>query len=277
MTDQRMTAEPKLRVLSLGAGVQSTTMALMAARGEMTPMPDCAIFADTGWEPATVYRHLDWLMSGAVLPFPVHVVQHGNLRDDLLAKATGRRRERFAAVPFFTSGGGIGRRQCTREYKVAPIAKKLRALMGYEARRRIPANSCEVWIGISTDEAVRMKPSRYPWQKNRWPLIDKRLNRWDCLNWLERNNYPVPGKSSCLGCPYHSNAHWRDMRNNHPGEWADTVSVDRAVRSATKMGMLEQQFMHRSLKPLGEVDLSTDDERGQADLFGNECEGMCGV
>ena len=37
-----------LRVISLGAGVQSTTMALMAAHGEIGPMPDCAIFADTG-------------------------------------------------------------------------------------------------------------------------------------------------------------------------------------------------------------------------------------
>ena len=39
-----------LRILSLGAGVQSTTLALMAAHGEVEA-PDCAIFADTGWEP----------------------------------------------------------------------------------------------------------------------------------------------------------------------------------------------------------------------------------
>jgi hypothetical protein len=53
----------RLRVLSLGAGVQSTTMALMAAHGEVGPMPDCAIFSDTGWEPNAVYQHLAWLMS----------------------------------------------------------------------------------------------------------------------------------------------------------------------------------------------------------------------
>ena len=45
----------RLRVLSLGAGVQSSTLALMASRGEIGPMPDCAIFADTGAEPAKVY------------------------------------------------------------------------------------------------------------------------------------------------------------------------------------------------------------------------------
>ena len=38
----------QLRIISLGAGVQSTTMALMAAHGEITPMPHCAIFALTG-------------------------------------------------------------------------------------------------------------------------------------------------------------------------------------------------------------------------------------
>jgi hypothetical protein len=35
--------------------------------------------------------------------------------------------------------------------------------------------------------------------------------------------------------------------------------------------------VHRDLVPLDQVDLSTDAERGQADLFNDECEGMCGV
>ncbi len=34
--------EPRLRVLSLGVGVQSVTLALMAARGDIGCMPDCA-------------------------------------------------------------------------------------------------------------------------------------------------------------------------------------------------------------------------------------------
>lgn len=71
----------RLRVLSLGAGVQSTTLALLAAHGVIGPMPDCAIFADTAWEPQAVYDHLAWLMSPNLLPFPVHVVSAGSLRD----------------------------------------------------------------------------------------------------------------------------------------------------------------------------------------------------
>ena len=33
-------------IISFGAGVQSSTMALMAAKGLIGPMPDAAIFAD---------------------------------------------------------------------------------------------------------------------------------------------------------------------------------------------------------------------------------------
>ena len=81
----------RLRVLSLGAGVQSTTLALMAAHGEIGPMPDCAIFANTGWEPKAVYEHLAWLNSPNVLPFPVHIVTAGNIREGFVKGALGER------------------------------------------------------------------------------------------------------------------------------------------------------------------------------------------
>ncbi|MBK8468162.1 MAG: hypothetical protein IPL32_20295 [Chloracidobacterium sp.] len=64
-------------IISLGAGVQSSTMALMAAHGEITPIPDCAIFADTQAEPQSVYTWLDWLEKE--LPFPVYRVTKGSL------------------------------------------------------------------------------------------------------------------------------------------------------------------------------------------------------
>ena len=69
-------SKQELRVLSLGAGVQSTCLALMAARGEITPMPDYAIFADT-FEPKHVYDHLKWLESE--VPFPILTVRNGDI------------------------------------------------------------------------------------------------------------------------------------------------------------------------------------------------------
>jgi len=265
-------------VISLGAGVQSSTMALMAAHGEITPMPDCAIFADTGWEPKTVYDHLRWLMSPNVLPFPVHVVSAGrSIRNDII-RASDKVIPRYVSAPFFTATGGLSRRQCTREFKIEPLQRKQRQLLGYKPRQRIPDKSIEVWIGISLDEVIRVKPARQNWQTNRWPLIEKSMHRRDCLKWLAAHDYPTPPKSSCIGCPYHSDAHWRGMRDNAPDEWADAVAVDKALRDrGPARGMRAKLYMHRSLKPLDEADLRTDEEAGQLDLFNNECEGMCGV
>lgn len=256
--------------LSLGAGVQSTALALKAARGEITPMPEAAIFADTGWEPKKVYDHLDWLERQ--LPFPVHRVSAGNIRDGLVAGAGGAR---WASIPAFTETGLL-RRQCTKEYKLVPIRRKVRELAGIAGKRSPKEPIVTQWIGISTDEAIRMKPSREAWQTNRWPLIELGMSRADCLAWMERNGYPQPPKSSCIGCPFHSNDLWRDMRDNSPEEWADAVEIDRMIRTGYR-GMRQQLFLHRSLKPLDEVDLRTDAEKGQPDLFMNDCEGMCGV
>ncbi len=122
-----------------------------------------------------------------------------------------------------------------------------------------------------------MKPSRTAWAVNRWPLIEKRMSRFDCLNWLDRNGYPRPPKSACTFCPYRSDEQWRLMRDTDPDSFADAVEVDRHIRRNMPRVRTGEVFIHRSLKPLDEVDLSRPAEWGQGDLFGNECEGMCGV
>ncbi|WEX12382.1 hypothetical protein [Chelativorans sp. AA-79] len=294
----------RLRVLSLGAGVQSTTLALMAAHGEVTPMPDLAVFADTGWEPARVYEHLQWLASDNVLPFAIHVVSAGNIRDGLLRGARG---ERWASIPAFTrtvtpagtrivhyeedADGekrpvgqrvlardevaiGMITRQCTTEYKLEPIRRHVRILAGLSGLRAPGYPVVEQWIGISTDEAIRMKPSFQAWQVNRWPLLEKRMSRSDCLIWLRQHGYPIPPKSACLGCPFHSNARWRQIRDEDPAGWADAVEADRSIRTGFR-GMRAELYLHRSCVPLDQADLS--DDSGQLDLWPLECEGMCGV
>jgi hypothetical protein len=110
----------RLRVLSLGASVQSTTLALMAAQGEIGPMPDCAIFADTGWEPNAVYEHLAWLRSPNILPFPVHIVSAGNLRADIVAGAQGGHWASIPAVTRNTMRLGPWFRSMTRTRTASP-------------------------------------------------------------------------------------------------------------------------------------------------------------
>lgn len=278
---QPPSTNPLLRVLSLGAGVQSTTLALMAAHGEIGPMPDCAIFADTQSEPLAVYDHLRWLMSPNVLPFPVHVITAGNLGAEIRLAASGHARN-DARPPFFIKNPdgsrGILRRQCTGDYKIDPIHKMVRQLIGLKPRQRAPKTVVvEQWIGISTDESHRMKPSLHPMAVNRWPLIEQEMSRHSCLRWLENHDYPRPPKSACTFCPYRSDLAWRNMRDTDPVAWAEALEIDATIRSPGYVGLVGEAYIHDSLTPLAEVDLSTAAERGQPDLFGNECDGMCGV
>jgi hypothetical protein len=265
------------RFLSLGAGVQSSTLALMIAHGELEPV-DAAIFADTQWEPRHVYDWLNWLeaeIQRCSHPFPVYRVTQGSLRQDTLNKKIG---QRVAAIPWHmvmpNGDRAMARRQCTMEYKVQPITRKTREMVGLVPRQRAKGILCEMLIGISTDEALRMKPAHEAWKKHRWPLIEKSMSRNDCLRWMERKGYPLPPKSSCIGCPFHSDHEWRLIKAD-PVSWADALEVDQAIRQ--QPGMKGQQFMHRSCVPLDQVDLSTAEDHGQVDMFNNECEGMCGV
>lgn len=254
-------------------------ISLMAAAGEITPMPHAAIFADTQDEPASVYRWLDWLEPR--LSFPVHRVTAGKLSEKALAPKMSKDGRRYTqtSIPYFTkdlySGekGKIPYRICTADFKLDPLMKKARELG--EVKRGEKTIRVIQWIGISLDEVSRMKPSREKWAQSRWPLIEKEMRRNDCLTWMKVRGFPEPPRSACVFCPYHSNSEWRRLRDSEP------VQFEKAVQRAKahSQNIRSQVFLHRSCVPLDQVDLSTDNERGQGILagFNAECEGMCGV
>jgi len=268
-----------IHIISLGAGVQSSTMALMAAHGEILPMPDAAIFADTQAEPKSVYVWLDWLEKQ--LPFPVYRVTKGNLTDVALlirTKRDGSGKWAKTVLPTYIKNPdgsrGITQRQCTYDYKVLVIERTTRGLL-----KKHNAESAVQWIGISLDEAHRMKESRHPKIKNRWPLVDLGMKRHDCLGWMVAHNYPEPPRSACIYCPYHSDTEWRRLQREEPEEFQKAVIFERRLqevkRECRNMGGIP--YLHNSLRPLDSIDFSSEEERGQTNLFGNECEGMCGV
>ncbi len=261
-----------IHIISLGAGVQSSTMALMATHGEITPMPKCAIFADTQDEPQSVYVWLDWLEKQ--LPFPVHRVTAGRLSEYVLKlrpRKDGNGLNSWGGVPAFTVDSGMLPRQCTRDFKVVPLEREIRRIGG-----RAMVTS---WIGISLDEVHRMKPSRGKTIMNRWPLIEKRISRHDCLRWMNEHSYPVPPRSACVFCPYHSDREWRRLRDDEPEAFKSAVEFERSFRDTKSKTHTSKRlpFLHRLLVPLDQVDFSTDEDHGQQVMFGNECEGMCGV
>jgi hypothetical protein len=266
-----------LTVISLGAGVQSSTMALMAADGEL-PKPDCAIFADTGNEPKAVYRYLEFLKK--VLPYPIYIVSKGNITEDMINSI--KNNTKFPTAPFFTQNvitgkKGMLRRQCTSDYKIQPIKKKLRELCNIGYKKHFPKDKyIEQWIGISTDEIQRMKPSRDPYILNRHPLIELKMSRQDCINYLNKNKIPSPEKSACIICPYHNDAYWHFMKTERLSEFKEAVELDKKIRTGAK-NIKDNLYLHKSCKPLDEVEFDKKENDKQLDMFNNECEGMCGV
>jgi hypothetical protein len=145
-------------------------------------------------------------------------------------------------------------------------------------RKRFPKDKyIEQWIGISTDEIQRMKPARDPYIKNRHPLIELNMSRQDCINYLKKNEIPLPEKSACIVCPFHNDAYWHFMKTERPSEFETAVKFDKEVRNITRKED-EQIFVHRSCKPLDEIEFNKKETDKQLDMFSHLCdEGMCGV
>jgi hypothetical protein len=295
--------KPKLRrVLNLGAGTQSSVLAVMCDRGELPPV-EVALFADTQAEPKEVYDHLDWLEK-QLKRTPIVRLTNGNLETDAIAfrrhrysedASTGRKG--YASIPLFVmnpdGSQGIIRRQCTAEYKITPIQRYIRReMLGLADGQRAPKGvHIEQVFGISFDERQRMRRPEVSWCVYDYPLVDLKLGRWQVIEkaekWFPDRVFP---RSACYFCPYKSNEEWRRLRDDHPAEWAKAVAFDHAIRDAGTAGqeakkmLVGKPFLHRQMVPLDKADLRDDDDKtGQMKFPGlmgvaeNECEGMCGV
>lgn len=262
---REMSAKGKtMKIISLGWGVQSFTLAAMSALGELEPV-DFAIHADTGHESQLTYefaaRWTPW--------FEEH-----NLSIKTVKNPIANMGELFykgqTHIPAFTKsvsdGDGQLNRSCTQRWKIAPMRRAIRLVAPKGA-------SIEQWIGISLDEFQRMKDSDVKYITHRWPLIEKRMTRADCVEWLEANGLEVPPKSACTFCPFHDTAEWRRIQGNAV-DWAEAVKIDHDIR-LVRPGY--ETYIHPSRRPLEKVDLRTEQERGQLSLWDAECSGICGV
>lgn len=254
---ERTYNSPRFTYLSLGAGVQSSALFAMSALGlRECPRAEVAIFADTQDEPGWVYDQLSVLESfGEKHGLPIVRVTRGKLSAD-----------RRVQIPAFVVGQdgepGLLSRSCTRDYKIQPVRKEARSRM-----KGAGLKGAVCLFGISVEEAQRMKISPVLWIQNRYPLIEARMTRSACAQVLTDVGLPVPRKSSCGYCPYHSDQQWRDVRDHDPAAWARALAFDEQLQ--TERGA----FLHRSLIPLRLVDLGIE----EPGLFGEDCDGVCGV
>lgn len=247
------------RVLSFGGGVQSSAMLLMALEGRFGDRPDVAVFADPGWETKATYAWIERIKA-IVAPFPVVHLREKNIRQNASPWAE-RSGQRFVTLPTYLEGGGMGRRQCTKEFKLQPLQRYWRSL-GATAK-----NPVECWIGISTDEAMRMKPSRVKYAVNRYPLIEAGLSREACQQFLIAHvGAPAP-KSSCIGCPFHGDDYWARLRAESPAEFEDACLFDEEIRGG--FATTEPVFSSRQQRRRDEVHARLSEIEDEAEYCDN--------
>lgn len=283
--------EIRLRAFSFGAGTQSTAlMVLIKNNPEILTnagleLPEKAYFADTGAEGVTVHRHLEALKAWG-LPIPLETVQYR----DGIATDYGLRQ-----IPFFlvAEDGALGQvnRQCTNRYKIQPLEKKMREDAGYVPRQRSTAGSVTLWLGISTDEATRMKPNQNRMIKNIWPLIEIGWSRRDCIDYVEAQIGWKPPKSRCVMCPYINPRDWEHIQDRSPEDWAEAVALDARMRQIDLGGIKGTPYLHQNRLPLPEAVAlwrhRRDAKRAtlgdplfedwEMDPMENECTGTCGL
>ena len=270
-----MTAPRPVRVISLGWGVQSWTLAAMSALGELPPV-DYAIHADTHHEARGTYEHAakwtPWLEERGVKVVTVSSASTDVARDDW-------GRNGSVLIPAFSLAERSGKRgqvqrQCTHDWKIAPIRRFIRTVL--ETPNPAPG-AVKSWQGITLDEWQRMRTSDVAYIENVYPLVDWRMSRVDCVAWLQSRDLDVPPKSSCTFCPYHNASTWRRMKQAGGTDWQQALEADKAVRDKRQhLGF--SLYVHPARRPLEEsVNIPEDVGASQLEMDMPCDSGMCFV
>lgn len=240
-----------VRAVSYGGGVQSTALLVLAARGDIDfPL---FLFANVGHDsehPAT----LNYVRQVA-MPYAVdHGIELVELqrrrRDGTPETLMGRidRLPRSIPIPVrMGQDGAPGNRTCTLDFKIRVILRELK-------RRGATADTpATVAIGFSTDEIERVKDSRHPEETFVHPLVNLGINRNGAQNLIRDAGIPVPPRSACYFCPFHTLDEWRTLRRRTPDLFQQAVELERKVHArGLELGRGEF-YLTRAGRPLDQV------------------------
>lgn len=219
-----------LRAVSYGGGVQSTALLVMAARGTIDfPVFLMANTGDDSEHPATLAYVREVAMPYAAAHGIELVLLNRVMRDGTVETLHGRitRPDRMSvAIPIRMSSGKPASRSCTVDFKLRVTAKELKR------RGACAETPATVAIGISVDEIQRANPSRAePHERLVYPLLDAGMRRNDCEQMIRAEGLPVPPKSSCYFCPFHSYAAWQDLRRDTPDLFEQACALEENIRA----------------------------------------------
>lgn len=277
----------EIHILSLGAGVQSTTVYLMAHYGMFHL--DHAVFADTQDEPKTVYKHLQRLRD--LNSIPIHITKKGEPLSENLLTHKSKYLEQIISIPAYTLSNdkrqhkGILRRQCTSEFKVKPFQEYVkRKLLHMQKYAHFPKDiNVHLYFGISADEfrrthGIKKRYKNYKRITCHFPLIDRWMTREDCRKWLKSKWKYQVHRSACVFCSFRSLYGWQEIKLFDKPGWKKAVQVDKALRGKSKLAsrISDTLYLTPERVPIEDLDLEPPLKK-ELPLFIQECEGMCGT
>ncbi|HJT56420.1 MAG TPA: hypothetical protein VJ761_07995 [Ktedonobacteraceae bacterium] len=273
-----------LKAFSFGGGVQSTAALVLASQGKLDyrTFLFCNVGEDSENPETLTYVH------EIAMPFAVqHGLDLIELRKvrrdgtvDTIYQTMTRPESRSIGIPVHMSNGAPGRRACTLDFKIRVadrwvkqqlrvkepsvghvlLAGILQQEFGVPVREtlqefEIPDGvQAMVGLGISFDERLRVRypliDEETPWKMRDYPLVDEKIDRLQCMNIIRAVGLPVPPKSSCWFCPYHSQRNWQALREHQPVLFERAVALERLINERRAMIGKDQVFLSRKCKPL---------------------------
>lgn len=239
-------------VWSCGGGTQSAAIAALIVSGQLEK-PDMAVIVDTEREKSKTWAYASGVMIPALRAIGVELM--------VVPKS------RYATVDLYSGNGDLllpvfgwqtdeqtGDRTlgklpgfCSNEWKARVVQRWMRD-QGIDR--------ATMWIGFSLDEKDRVRHGPPAWIVKRFPLIERRMRRGDCVSVVEGLGWPPPPRSACWMCPNMTNREWRELREESPQDFAKAVSLDAAIRERDP-----DVFLHSSGAPLKDADLGAPDNQ----------------
>ena len=256
-----------LQVFSYGGGVQSTAALVLAVQGKITY--STFLFCNVGEDsenPQTLHYVRDIARPYAEahgLTFLELQKRRRNGEVDTIYGRLTRPVSSSIGIPIRLGSGAPGNRTCTADFKILVVARWTKR------QGATPEQPATIGLGISLDEFQRMRTdSGITHERLAYPLIDLRLDRSACVEIIRHAGLPVPPKSSCWFCPFHSLHVWQTMRHQQPDLFAKSVDLERMLNEKRAKQGRDQVWLTNKLKPLDRV--TTD--MMQPTLFAEESE-----
>ena len=268
-----------MKILSYGAGVQSTALVLMScenarAAGDppypLVPVYDAVIYCDLGLEPPWVISQLEFAQNACRDAGIFFKVLDTKLYQHFLENFGERR---TISIPWWTlrDDGKKSKmpRNCTIDFKVQEITNYVRwELLGYKKGQRLKPEDVkghQMHMGFGIEEQHRCHENPHQLFVNRFPLVEMGMDRAACYGYILENWGLKTKASACAFCPFHRNFFFQYLKQYAPESYRAVLKVDNLLRDKTpKPPMDSDLFVSRSRKRLEDL---TPEDCNDAECF----------